>query len=245
VATASQKNIKGLFEGVTAMTFTLKNVSKKDIGPKGIQPFALNFAWASDNIPGSAVNLTMPDGRRFKLSSLAEIDDLTVKAGEKITLVLQVVVFDSKSVKEGDGNFNFGLKLKDLSTGKQEVVQTASTYMHLKMDLFNLEFNLSANVAPQGFTCVFKNRAGAVLPITSVTMSKAKTATKVKVKLTLKADSKTETSPEFSVPSHIYMPYFQNFQGDNQRAVTLHLLNKQLSAQSLNGKSPWSFSDCK
>jgi len=238
-ATASVSTVSGQFESVTPITYTIKNIGSKDVGPKGIQPFGVAFTWASDNIPSSAVTVLLDDGRRFNLANAAELHDITVPAGKTIQVKFNVAVLDANSAKKGDGVFKFGLRMNSLVDGKERTVQNALTTMYMILDLYNLAFDQAYNLSSQGIMCTFKNRGSASVAISGIHYVKDKGGTQVRVEL---YTSSSDKSAVYKVASHLFFPYLENFEGANKAPITVDLLNKYLAGQS---RGSWAFSSCK
>jgi hypothetical protein len=240
--TASAGKLSTFFEVEKALSFTLKNVGSAPLGPNGSQPVYFQVAWSSKTIPGSDVAFTLADGRSFVLDKPVQISDLTVPANGTLPLPINMVIHDSKLLQNGSGTLKVSLRLQDMSSGSEDLVQSQDVAINTSLDMSQLVWTQTVNLAGAKVQCLFAGLPNPGQPIASFQVTKAKASNQVKVQVAVPGSGPGSVSPVIAFSASHVLPYYEKFNTKWTAQDAADFLNKMVSPNAPKGS--WGFKGC-
>jgi len=230
---------RAYFGSPLAMKFNLHNVSSKDVGPSGVQAADVQFTWASTNVPGTDVTVTLADGRTFTLGQPYDVKDFTINAKSTLPLPLQVKVANTKNFLTASGKLKINVILPSFASDGSDMVDTAATSEFLALDLRPYAVNRHIDFTKRT-TCNFPDsNSGLEIPVMAAELFKDKGSDKMGIRY-FKDGMK---SPNYAVDAWDFAVYTDLIKS-NDPALVLGFLNNMVAKLTAQGDSFWMFTGC-
>lgn len=241
---ASNSSSSGNFEVSSGVVnYKIKNVGARDIGARGYQPLYLQFVWSSKTIPAQDVFVKLADGTTVSLVEPIILDTLTVPAKGEITVPVTFLVQNSKALTNGSGSLTASLRLRDVGSGTQDVVQSTNLSVNQVLNVSAIPWNQSLSFARARVECQFPNLQLQAQPIAGIQIVKAAGSNQLQFKVSVPGSASSSVSPVINASASNMMTYFDKFRGAWTAEQAAEFLNKFVSPNSPKGY--WNFKGCK
>ncbi|MBX2996543.1 MAG: hypothetical protein KF681_17105 [Bdellovibrionaceae bacterium] len=238
---ASSSRLSTAFDVAKNLTYTIKNVGAKDVGPKA-QPLNVVVRWDSKTVPGSDVYLKFADGKVLSMERPLMTSDITVPAKGSAPLSFDLFVRGRKLLSSASGTLSVSVRLRDWTSGSEEVVQAIETPVALSLDMTQIEWNQTISLAGTKIQCQFAGLESPVQEIALIEIVKAKGTDKTQVRVAVPGSAPSAVSPVVTVSASRLAGAYQQFIENWTPANAVEFLNKQIAGNMPRG--PWSFKGC-